>query len=600
MLKPSARSPKTLFCSLAGLTLLAGGLHRSSADVSFSIMGDDGHPVTDAVVTLDGLAQAPGQYRFAPAAHGRLAFTVTRKGYDPIGGQYCSVDYQGDPVRVDVIMQVEDEVDLSDVFWYNQNLFCKFEDGHLLMSVDYGRTYTHSIDLSDVAASFTDIRALWVFEDLSLFFADLTRCFYSHDWETYHESKVYDIDGNPFVPNPRDHNFSRMSYHTHRPIVGDRELFVWGNYSTGASAYNNINIWLTSDKGLTVRSTYKFRSERMDTDNPALFTRHMHRVDFCPLDNTFWAQTGDHSRQGVHEQHWLLGRYDHLTDTLTWEHLRSNDQVASGGRFKSLNIEWRHGYLHWSCDTGRFRGGAFRVPYVPGPGNIEQIVNPAKHEHLKPTENDAAGHYVSDNGDMVIFQLRWGGSGHPHIFHYSPDHGKTWYDIEGPIIGQPESLENYWFSRRYGLIYGIDRLLARPAAVPSIEAPTFDLARFVRNIGFFNAFRPAPDAAPANLFLAGGKIRANDPVGTVVGVLSAEGIPTPDFELIGEPSRVVFDQRTRRQLMLAQAAAPGAVAAPITETITVRAINRAGVSEAETFTLTLLPVDADERTPLQD
>ena len=118
---------------------------------------------------------------------------------------------------------------------------------------------------------------------------------------------------------------------------------MWGNYSTGSSAYNNINIWMTSDKGKTVRSTYKFRDQRSDTDNPILFARHMHRVDFCPLDNTLWAQSGDHSRDGVREQHWLLGRYDHLTDTLTWEHLRSGKFAASGNRFKSLNIDWRQG-----------------------------------------------------------------------------------------------------------------------------------------------------------------------------------------------------------------------------------------------------------------
>ena len=574
---------------LLGMVLLLAGNGRADGSVKFSVTGDDGKPVTDAVITLDGVTQAAGNYTFEPATDGRKAYRVTREGYDPVGGQYCVVDYQGEPLCVEVVMQVEDDVDLSDVFWYNQNIFCKLVDGTLSMSLDHGRSYSHSIDLSAVASDSSDIKTLWIFGDHSLFFADLTRCFYSHDWKTYHESAVFGIDGEPFVPNPRDHNFSRLSYHVNRPIIGDRELYVWGNYSTGSSAYNNINIWMTSDKGETVRSTYKFRDQRSDTDNPILFARHMHRVDFCPLDNTLWAQSGDHSRDGVHEQHWLLGRYDHLTDTLTWDHLQSGKFAASGNRFKSLNIDWRQGYMHWSCDTGAYRGGAFRVPYVPGPGNIEQIVNPAEHEQLKGTQNDASGHLINDNGEMVIFQLRWGGSAHPHVFYYSSDHGKTWHDIEGPVINHTGSLENYWFGSRFGFTDGIDRMLTRPCSLAGGTVrfmDTIDLARFVRNIGFFNAFRPAEDVAPSNLHLTGGVIRATDPAGTVVGVLSAAGIPAPTFELIGKPGRVALDQRTRRQLILREAPSCVAVDAPATESITVRAVNRAGASEPITFPLT--------------
>ena len=60
--------------------------------------------------------------------------------------------------------------------------------------------------------------------------------------------------------------------------------------------------------------------------------------------------------------------------------------------------------MHWSCDTGAYRGGAFRVPYVPGPGNIEQIVNPAEHEQLKGTQNDASS--VGGEGILYIDDIR--------------------------------------------------------------------------------------------------------------------------------------------------------------------------------------------------
>ena len=69
---------------------------------------------------------------------------------------------------------------------------------------------------------------------------------------------------------------------------------------------------------------------------------------------------------------------------------------------------------------------------------------------------------------------------------------------------------------------------------------------------------------------------------------SAEGIPEPEFELVGEHERVELDQRTRRQLMLKQPI-PQDIDAAVTEEITVKAINRAGESEPVTFTLTIHP-----------
>ena len=137
---------------LLGMVFLLAGNGRADGSVKFSVTGDDGKPVTDAVITLGGVTQAAGNYTFEPATDGRKAYRVTRKGYDPVGGQYCVVDYQGKPLCVDVVMQVEDDVDLSDVFWYNQNIFCKFVDGTLSMSLDHGRSYSHSIDLSAIAS----------------------------------------------------------------------------------------------------------------------------------------------------------------------------------------------------------------------------------------------------------------------------------------------------------------------------------------------------------------------------------------------------------------------------------------------------------------
>ncbi|NLB27142.1 MAG: carboxypeptidase regulatory-like domain-containing protein, partial [Bacteroidales bacterium] len=224
---------KIYFLLFISLTLSISSCHRKSGDIVFSVNRYDGKPVKNAVVTLDGVTNAPGDYIFNVDGPGIKEYSVTKDGYDNVGGQYCKVEFTGEPVQVNVIMQLNDDIDLTNLLWYNQNIFCKFVNGVLSMSTDYGKTYTYSIDISEIAGEKSDIKTLWIFEDLELFFADLTRCFYSHDWKTWHESTVYDIDGNIFKPNPEDHNFSRMSYHNNRPIIGDRELYIWGNYSTG-------------------------------------------------------------------------------------------------------------------------------------------------------------------------------------------------------------------------------------------------------------------------------------------------------------------------------------------------------------------------------
>ena len=68
---------------LLGMVLLLAGNGRADGSVKFSVTGDDGKPVTDAVITLDGVTQAAGNYTFEPATDGRKAYRVTREGYDP-------------------------------------------------------------------------------------------------------------------------------------------------------------------------------------------------------------------------------------------------------------------------------------------------------------------------------------------------------------------------------------------------------------------------------------------------------------------------------------------------------------------------------------
>ncbi len=343
----------------------------------------------------------------------------------------------------------------------------KYKDGTISLSRDGGKTYNKSIFVDD-----KDLQGIHVFENGTLFFVDHTKCYYSHDWETLHESTVLDINGDPFVPY-KYHNFSiNMGGDTHRHIIDGQEILCWGNYDYQYDTqYKNVNVWYTVDKGETVKTAYKFRSTEADDGSGNLYTRHVHNVNFNPSDNTFWLQTGDFISNGVDQRHVLKGTYDLHEDEWNWS------LVGTGHEFKWCNALFIGDYIYFSWDVSN--GGVVRVPY-------DKANDISKHDLILATPNDCLAVIKSHKDEIIAVQAPYGGDDDSRNLYYSPDR-KTWYRIENTI---PEGYSMIAFladmsTDNWGRVRATPQNMSPHKVLPAIF-----LDEIVREAGFPDAFKP--------------------------------------------------------------------------------------------------------------
>ena len=345
----------------------------------------------------------------------------------------------------------------------------KYVDGVISLSRDGGVSYHRSIEVGDI-----DLLHVHVFEDESLFFADHGACYYSHDWEAFHESTVLDIDGEEFVPYTLHHFTMNMGADTYRQIVDGQEMLVWGNYCyQGYSEYESVNVWYTTDRGETVKTAYSFRPTEADDGSGRLYTRHVHNVNFNPSDNTFWLQTGDFIRNGVDQRHVLKGVYSFEDDRWEWE------LVGSGYEFKWTSVVFvgEDIYFAWDVPTG----GVVRVPYHLA-GDTDA------HDLVLATENDCLAIIKSHDDEFIVIQAPYGGDDDARNLYYSPDR-LNWHRIENLI---PEDTPN----NRIAFLPDLSTdNWGRVRATPQNMSPhhvheTVFLDEIVRSAGFPDAFRP--------------------------------------------------------------------------------------------------------------
>jgi len=76
--------------------------------------------------------------------------------------------------------------------------------------------------------------------------------------------------------------------------------------------------------------------------------RHVHTVAYNPVENAFYACTGDLDRGSGHECHWLRGTYEPAKEQWRWNVLVSTD---SNSRYKSGGINFVDGQLYWISDA---------------------------------------------------------------------------------------------------------------------------------------------------------------------------------------------------------------------------------------------------------
>ena len=241
-----------------------------------------------------------------------------------------------------------------------------YADGKVFLSEDNGHSWPHS-------ATFPDTRHILfscIMKNGNILFSTLTKLYLSTDnLKTYRQVTVKNIDGSDYVPHtPKNPDRPGWYFHSlsgeNTWDVNGTEMLVWGNYCNVIGGATPVNIYYSTDSGRTVKIAYSFGQNLSFRDNGSegggttgtllgnadnsVICRHVHCVAYNPVENAFYACTGDHTRTQSHECHWLRGTYDAGRDQWHWKVILS---VPANSRFKSGGISFVDGQLYWISDS---------------------------------------------------------------------------------------------------------------------------------------------------------------------------------------------------------------------------------------------------------
>lgn len=326
-----------------------------------------------------------------------------------------------------------------------------------------------------LAVNLPIIKFAYLFGNDYVMFASHTKMYYSHDWITFSESTVLDINGSTFVPKTYD-NFTNYRTDKNRHIVDGHEIYCWGNYSVASTTqYIGINIWYTADYGVTIKSAYKFRDTRLDVSNPILFARHFHAVNFDPATGKFLFQTGDHTVDDVPESHVIEGVYNYSLDQWTFT------LIGSGDNYKWLTAAYIGEYIYFAHDISP--GGLKRVKKT-------EVADYTKFQLVFATPNDCMG-FINKGNEGIVLITKFGGTYDTRKFWYTPDL-INFNEITGtPPVGYSSNVTVYNGYR--GIANGKCTVNCMDySLLPDVTnwdlLPSLDLIQFIRAQGFPNAF----------------------------------------------------------------------------------------------------------------
>lgn len=315
-----------------------------------------------------------------------------------------------------------------------------YADGRLFLSEDNGRTWPHSIAFPDSQR----ITFSCILECGNVVFTTGSRLYVSTDkLKSFRPVTVRGMDGKEYVPHtPQKPEFPGWYFHTLSGVnswmVDGREMLVWGNYCNVLGGATPVNIYYSTDGGLTVKVAYSFGQNPYFRDNGTpgggktgtllgdpnnkVICRHIHTVAYNPAENAFYACTGDGDRAEGFECHWLRGVYDARADRWQWKVIVS-DHLNS--RYKAGGISFVDGQLYWISDSNGpkpYDRGVFRC-------RPADIGDRAKHTLLFNPEVES-GNMIID-GDVILASHCAPASPMATGMIVSLDRGKTWaqYDL---------------------------------------------------------------------------------------------------------------------------------------------------------------------------
>lgn len=341
----------------------------------------------------------------------------------------------------------------TDHFWYRpqpagpyidsqrDNKAFGFDDATIFLSEDNARTWPHSIAFPNAR----NITFSSILKNGSIVFATLARLYISTDnLETYHPITVKDVDGADYIRHtPQDPEHPGWYFHpldgVHTWDVNGVEMLVWGNYCNVLGGAAPVNIYYSADNGRTVKIAYAFGQNPHyrdngsagggltgtllgDPENPVI-CRHVHCVAYDPVENAFYACTGDRDIAEKHECHWLKGTYDAGNDEWRWTVLVSD---SSNSRYKSGGINFVDGKLYWIADANGpepHDRGIFRC-------DPADIAKPEAHKMLFNPLYESANMIIQDG--VILASHYAPASPYATGFIVSLDMGRTWtqYDLK--------------------------------------------------------------------------------------------------------------------------------------------------------------------------
>ncbi|MCE5215461.1 hypothetical protein LLH03_00390 [bacterium] len=317
-----------------------------------------------------------------------------------------------------------------------------YADGRVMLSEDNGQTWPHSLAFPKAR----DITFSCILHNGNVVFATSAELYVSTDnLKTCEQVTVKGLDGSDYLPHtPQNPDNPGWYFHTLSGVtswdVKGTEMLVWGNYCNVLGGATPVNIYYSTDGGRTVKLAYAFGQNPLFTDNGTpgggrggtllgnpdnpVLCRHIHTVAYNPVEDAFYACTGDGDRaEGFFECHWLRGTYDAATDRWDWKVIIT-DHLNS--RYKGGGITFIDGTVYWISDSNG------PEPYDRGVFCCapEDLGRPEKHTRLFNPEVESGAMVVQD-GVFLASHCAPASPMDTGII-ISTDGGRTWaqYDLK--------------------------------------------------------------------------------------------------------------------------------------------------------------------------
>ena len=354
-----------------------------------------------------------------------------------------------------------------------------YTDGMILLSLDNGRTWPHRLAFPE--ANRITFSHIW--KNGHVLFGVGSKLYRSRDnLKTCEPVTLQNPDGSELIPHtPVDADLPGWYFHTLSGVnsweVNGTEMLVWGNYCNVLGGASPVNIYYSTDYGRTVKIAYAFGCNPYirdngspgggptgtllgNPDNPVI-CRHVHTVAYNPVEDAFYACTGDSDRENAFECHWLRGVYRADSDSWEWRVIIS-DHLNS--RYKAGGITFVDGMCYWISDSNG------PEPYDRGVFCCapEDLTRPEAHTLLFNPGVESGNMIIQDG--VILASHCAPASPFATGIIVSPDGGKTWaqYDLQefgprSPCRFQEKNSEG-WFKvdLRSGWVKHAEVLFIKP------------------------------------------------------------------------------------------------------------------------------------------